>query len=82
MIWRLRLYLYVSLKIWLTLVKTGMLVITLLIQRMRNYVPFFPDGKTEHPLVFSFERKGIVAESYTKGSRVSNRDHLMSGVTR
>ena len=48
---RLRLYLYVLLKIWLTLVKTAMLVITLLIQRMRNYVPFSPDRKTGRPLV-------------------------------
>lgn len=58
MIWRLRLYLYVSLKIWLTLVKTGMLVVTLLIQRMRNYVPFFPDGKTGHPLVVPSKGRG------------------------
>ena len=38
--------------------------------------------KDRTPAGGSFERKGIVAESYTKGSRVSNRDHLMSGVTR
>ena len=56
--WYLRLYLYVPLEIWLTLVKTGMLVITLLIQRMRNYVPFFPDGKTGYPLVFPSKGRG------------------------
>jgi hypothetical protein len=38
--------------------------------------------KDRTPAGVSFQRKGIVAESYTKGSRVSNRDHLMSGVTR
>jgi hypothetical protein len=37
-------------------------------------------GRT--PAGVSFERKGIVAESYTQGSRVSNRDHLISGVIR
>ena len=57
-IWRFGLYFYVLLDIWLTLVKTGMLVITLLIQRMQNYVPFFPDGKTGHPLVVPSKGRG------------------------
>lgn len=55
---RLRLYLYVLLKIWLTLVKTAMLVITLLIQRMQNYVPFSPDRKTGRPLVLPSKGRG------------------------
>jgi len=38
--------------------------------------------KDRTPAGVSFERKGIVAESYTKGSRVSKKDHLMSGATR
>jgi hypothetical protein len=57
-VWRLRLYLYVSLEIGLTLVKTGMLVITLLIQCIRNHVPFFPDGKAGHPLAFPLKGRG------------------------
>jgi hypothetical protein len=57
-VWRLYLYLYVLLEIWSTLIETGMLVIALLIQRMRNYVPFFPDGKTGHPLVFPPKGRG------------------------
>jgi hypothetical protein len=42
----------------LTLVRTGVLVITLLIQCMRNYVPFSPDRKTGHPLVFPSKGRG------------------------